>query len=38
MRSVRNVERNVQAVDKGPLSEQQVTALRAHRWVRRFYD
>jgi aryl-alcohol dehydrogenase-like predicted oxidoreductase len=37
MRSVRNVERNVQAVEKGPLSDRQVDALRAHRWVRDFY-
>jgi aryl-alcohol dehydrogenase-like predicted oxidoreductase len=37
MRTVRNVERNVAAVERGPLSEQQVAALRPHRWVRSFY-
>jgi aryl-alcohol dehydrogenase-like predicted oxidoreductase len=37
MRSVRNVERNVAAVEKGPLSDREVEALRAHRWVRDFY-
>jgi aryl-alcohol dehydrogenase-like predicted oxidoreductase len=37
MRSVRNVERNVAAVEKGPLSPQEVEALRPHRWVRSFY-
>jgi aryl-alcohol dehydrogenase-like predicted oxidoreductase len=37
MRSVRNVERNVAAVELGPLSDDQREALRAHRWVRTFY-
>ena len=37
MRTVRNVERNVAAVGRGPLSEQQLAALRPHRWVRSFY-
>jgi len=37
MRSVRNVERNVAAVERGPLTEEQVAALRPHRWVRSFY-
>lgn len=37
MRSLRNVERNVAAVAKGPLSESEVAALRRHRWVRNFY-
>lgn len=37
MRTVRNVERNVAAVERGPLSEDQLTALRPHRWVRNFY-
>ncbi len=37
MRSVRNVERNAAAADAGPLSDEQVAALRAHRWVRDFY-
>ena len=37
MRTVRNVERNVAAVQHGPLSEEQLAALRPHRWVRNFY-
>ncbi len=37
MRTVRNVERNVAAVERGPLSEEQLAALRPHRWVRSFY-
>jgi aryl-alcohol dehydrogenase-like predicted oxidoreductase len=37
MRSIRNVERNVAAAEKGPLSEREVEALRPHRWVRDFY-
>ena len=37
MRSVRNVERNIAAVERGPLSEEQLAALRPHRWVRSFY-
>ena len=35
--SVRNVERNVAAVEAGPLSAEQVEVLRKHRWVRNFY-
>jgi aryl-alcohol dehydrogenase-like predicted oxidoreductase len=38
MRSVRNVERNVAAVEAGPLTAEQVAALRPHRWERNFYD
>jgi aryl-alcohol dehydrogenase-like predicted oxidoreductase len=38
MRSLRNVERNVAASDAGPLSGEQREGLRAHRWVRNFYD
>jgi aryl-alcohol dehydrogenase-like predicted oxidoreductase len=38
MRSIRNVERNVAASDAGPLSEDERGRLRAHRWVRNFYD
>src|SRR5207245_1974108 len=34
MRSVRNVERNAAAVEAGPLDEETLKALRAHRWVR----
>jgi len=37
MRAVRNVERNVAAVGRGPLSDDQLAALRPHRWVRSFY-
>jgi len=37
MRTVRNVERNVAAVERGPLSDEQVAALRPHRWVRNYY-
>ena len=37
MRTVRNVERNVAAVQHGPLSEEQLAALQPHRWVRNFY-
>jgi aryl-alcohol dehydrogenase-like predicted oxidoreductase len=37
MRSIRNVERNVAAAGKGPLSAREVEALRPHRWVRDFY-
>jgi aryl-alcohol dehydrogenase-like predicted oxidoreductase len=37
MRSVRNVERNVAAVEKGPLPEAQLQILRRHRWIRNFY-
>ena len=37
MRTVRNVERNAAAVNRGPLSQQQLDALRPHRWVRSFY-
>ena len=37
MRTVRNVERNTAAIERGPLSEDQVAALRPHRWVRSFY-
>jgi aryl-alcohol dehydrogenase-like predicted oxidoreductase len=37
MRSVRNVERNIEAADRGPLPEDQVASLKAHRWVRNFY-
>jgi aryl-alcohol dehydrogenase-like predicted oxidoreductase len=37
MRSVRNVERNVAAVEAGPLDAAQVEAVRKRRWVRDFY-
>jgi aryl-alcohol dehydrogenase-like predicted oxidoreductase len=38
MRSLRNVERNVAASDAGALTDEQGERLRAHRWVRNFYD
>ena len=33
MRSVRNVERNVAAVEAGPLDDEQLGPLRHHRWI-----
>jgi aryl-alcohol dehydrogenase-like predicted oxidoreductase len=38
MRSIRNVERNVAASDAGALSPDELERLRAHRWVRNFYE
>jgi aryl-alcohol dehydrogenase-like predicted oxidoreductase len=38
MRSVRNVERNVAVADGRGLPPEQLEKLRAHRWVRNFYD
>ena len=38
MRSVRNVERNVASVERGPLPPEQVEVLRRHRWERNFYQ
>ncbi|MBA2793977.1 MAG: aldo/keto reductase [Thermoleophilaceae bacterium] len=38
MRSVRNVERNIAVADGKGLPEERVRALRAHRWVRNFYE
>jgi aryl-alcohol dehydrogenase-like predicted oxidoreductase len=38
MRSVRNVERNCQVGDGRGLSREQVEKLKAHRWVRNFYE
>ncbi|MEW6047877.1 MAG: aldo/keto reductase [Bacillota bacterium] len=38
MRSVRNVEANCRAGDGRGLSPEQVQKLRAHRWVRNFYE
>jgi aryl-alcohol dehydrogenase-like predicted oxidoreductase len=37
MRSVRNVERNCAVGDGRGLPDEQVQALKAHRWVRNFY-
>ncbi len=38
MRSIRNVQRNIAASDAGPFSEDERERLRAHRWVRNFYE
>jgi aryl-alcohol dehydrogenase-like predicted oxidoreductase len=38
MRTVRNVERNVAAIERGPVTHEQLAALRPHRWVRSFYS
>ncbi|HEV2874534.1 MAG TPA: aldo/keto reductase [Thermoleophilaceae bacterium] len=38
MRSLRNVERNIAASDAGPLPDEERDKLRAHRWVRNFYE
>jgi aryl-alcohol dehydrogenase-like predicted oxidoreductase len=38
MRSVRNVERNCQVGDGRGLPKEQLEKLKAHRWVRNFYE
>jgi aryl-alcohol dehydrogenase-like predicted oxidoreductase len=38
MRTVRNVERNVAAVDKGPLDEPTLQILKRHAWEKNFYS
>lgn len=38
MRSVRNVERNCQVGDGRGLPKEQLEKLKAHRWVRNFYN
>jgi aryl-alcohol dehydrogenase-like predicted oxidoreductase len=38
MRSVRNVEANAAAVERGPLEPRELDILRRHRWERSFYD
>jgi hypothetical protein len=38
MRSIRNVQRNIAASHAGPLSPDERERLRAHRWVRNFYE
>ncbi len=38
MRSVRNVERNVAAVDKGPLDGPTLEILKRHAWDKNFYS
>ncbi|HKB93462.1 MAG TPA: aldo/keto reductase, partial [Gaiellaceae bacterium] len=37
MRSVRNVEANVAAAERGPLDEETLAVLARHRWDRNFY-
>jgi aryl-alcohol dehydrogenase-like predicted oxidoreductase len=38
MRSVRNVEANAAAAERGPLDEEALGVLARHRWDRNFYD
>jgi len=38
MRTVRNVERNVAAADKGPLDEATTKILKRHAWDKNFYS
>ncbi|HEY5707581.1 MAG TPA: aldo/keto reductase [Terrimicrobiaceae bacterium] len=38
MRSVRNVERNCKVGDGRGLPKEQVEKLKAHRWIRNFYE
>jgi len=38
MRTVRNVERNVAAADKGPLEESTLQILKRHAWNKNFYS
>lgn len=38
MRSVRNVERNCKVGDGHGLPKEQVEKLKAHRWIRNFYE
>lgn len=38
MRSIRNVERNCQVSDGSPLSHDQLSLLKRHRWDRNFYQ
>jgi aryl-alcohol dehydrogenase-like predicted oxidoreductase len=37
MRSLSNVEANIDAVDAGPLSDDDRKSLRAHRWQKNYY-
>lgn len=37
MRSIRNVERNMQVSDGKGLSQDQLQTLKSHRWIRDFY-
>jgi aryl-alcohol dehydrogenase-like predicted oxidoreductase len=38
MRSLRNVEANARAIEAGPLSADELDALRPHRWVRDYHS
>jgi aryl-alcohol dehydrogenase-like predicted oxidoreductase len=38
MRSIRNVTANVAASDTGPLPPEMLKKLRAHRWVRNYWQ
>jgi aryl-alcohol dehydrogenase-like predicted oxidoreductase len=38
MRSVRNVERNCRVGDGRGLPKEQIVKLKAHRWIRNFYE
>ncbi|MEX2414750.1 MAG: aldo/keto reductase [Paenibacillaceae bacterium] len=38
MRSIRNVERNMQVSDGVGLSQDQLQTLKTHRWIRNFYQ
>jgi aryl-alcohol dehydrogenase-like predicted oxidoreductase len=38
MRSLANVDRNAASAERGPLGDDQLAALRAHRWPRNFYE
>jgi aryl-alcohol dehydrogenase-like predicted oxidoreductase len=38
MRSLANVDRNAASAERGPLGDDQLAALRAHRWARNFYE
>jgi aryl-alcohol dehydrogenase-like predicted oxidoreductase len=38
MRTVRNVERNAATSDRGPLPQEQLEALKRHRWERNWYQ
>jgi aryl-alcohol dehydrogenase-like predicted oxidoreductase len=37
MRSQKNLNANVAAIQKGPLSAATIEKLKAHRWMRNFY-
>jgi aryl-alcohol dehydrogenase-like predicted oxidoreductase len=37
MRTPEHVEANVTAIERGPLSQEELATLRAHRWTKSFY-